>query len=588
MEIKKRVDALLEKMAERNLDAYIIPTSDPHQSEYLSDYYKTREFITGFTGSAGTAVVTRKKCGLWTDGRYFIQAEKQLEGTPFKLYRLGIDQSLMDFLKENVPEFGKIGFDGKTFSDREYKALSENMESRMLVTDVDYISEIWKDRPSLPKDKMFVHKLEYAGQSVREKLNILRHMMKKKQVDCTIIGALEDVCYLYNIRGNDVEATPVVISYAYVDMNEARLYVDEDKLTDEVVEHLKKAGVDIYRYDSIYEMMGQIPAQSHVYLDPSRTNMKLVESLKSNIRIARGMNFTTMMKAVKNEVEINNQKKAYIKDGVALVKFFHWVETGVFSETITEMLAAEKLLAFRQEQENFLEYSFPTISAYGENAALPHYAPSHEHPVTLKPRGLYLVDSGGQYLEGTTDITRTVALGETTYEEKLHYTLTLKAHIAAMKAVFKKGTTGSYIDAVARYPIQQELLDFNHGTGHGVGNLLSVHEGPQNFSRRDRGVAIVPGMITSVEPGVYIPGEHGIRIESIVVCVKAGENEFGTFYKFEPLTYVPIDTRPVLRSRLESSELEWLNRYNEECRNRLSPYLEGEELAYLEEQTKPL
>lgn len=584
MSIHTRVEELRKKMAERGIDAYIVPTSDPHQSEYLADYYRTREFISGFTGSAGTAVITRDKCGLWTDGRYFIQAENELKGTPFELYRLGTsDASMDDFLIENVPAFGKIGFDGRCMATSTYKDLSKKMGKRMLLSDLDYIGDIWEDRPALPGKPAFHYEEKYSGQSTADKLSVLRKMLRYRDADMTLIGALEDVCYLYNIRGWDIESTPVVISYALVSQKEALLYIDRNKVDDELLKTLTKSGVTVYDYDAIDARLEEIKGQTVVYLDPSHTNISLFQKLGSNVKVKTGINLTSLMKAIKNDVEIENTKNAYLKDGVALVKFFNWLETGVKTGNITEVAAADKLHAFRAEGEQFLEDSFSTIAGYGENAAIVHYDPRKSaQPAKLRPRGLFLLDSGGQYMDGTTDITRTVALGETTNEEKTDYTLVLKAHIAGMTARFIEGTTGSAIDAVVRNPLMRVGKDFNHGTGHGVGHLLSVHEGPQCIARKDRGVEFAPGMVTSMEPGLYIAGSHGIRIESITLCVEKEKNEFGTFLGFEPLTWVPIDTRPVLGYMLESWEREWLNEYNQTCLMKLSPGLEGEALSYLE------
>lgn len=590
MSIYVRVQDLRKKMLERGVDAYIVPTSDPHQSEYVADYYRTREFISGFTGSAGTAVITRDKCGLWTDGRYFLQAEQELKNTPFELYRMGTDDLTMEaFLIEEVPAFGKIGFDGRCMATSTYKELSKSMGKRMLLADLDFIGDIWTDRPALPSRPAYHYDIQYTGQTTEEKLKVLRTMLRMRDADMTLIGALEDVCYLYNIRGWDVESTPVVISYALVSQKEALLFVNRDKLDDELLKKLSKAGVTVYDYDAIDAKLEEVKGQTMVYLDPTHTNISLFQKLGSNVKVQTGINLTSLMKAIKNDVEIENAKKAYLKDGVALVKFFNWLETGVKTGNINEVAAADKLHAFRKEGENFLEDSFSTIAGYGENAAIVHYDPrKNPQPARLRPRGLFLLDSGGQYLEGTTDITRTLALGETTIDEKTDYTLVLKAHIAGMTARFLEGTTGSAIDAVVRNPMLRAGKDFNHGTGHGVGHLLSVHEGPQSISRKDRGVEIAPGMVTSMEPGLYITGSHGIRTESITLCVVKEKNEFGMFLGFEPLTWVPIDTRPVLGHMLEAWERDWLNEYNKTCYEKLSPQLEGEALAYLENLCRAL
>lgn len=589
MNISERVHALRKKMADRGLEAYVIPTSDPHQSEYVTEYYKTREYISGFTGSAGVAVVTRTKAGLWTDSRYFLQAAEELKGSPFTLYRLFTDDmSVTDFLKNEVSPFGKIGFDGWCMSTAEYKKYANELGQRLLVTDVDYIGEIWTDRPLLPEKKAYRYPEEYAGASVREKLSILRYMMKDRDADVTFIGAPEDVCYLYNFRGWDVAHTPVVLSYTVVTKDQAVLFVDASKLTDEIRTSLEDAGVTIYRYEAVYEYLAKIEGQTTVYLNPLRTNITLYQALRDNVRIKRGENLTTLMKAIKSETEIKNIKEAYIKDGVALVRFFNWVETGAKTGMITEKNAVERLHAFRKDGEDFLDDSFSSIIGYGSNAAIVHYNPLKQKVTKkIENRGLLLVDSGGHYLQGTTDITRTYAMGPLSHEEQTDYTLVLKAHIAGMKARFLPGTTGMYIDAITKEVLWAQGKSFFHGTGHGVGHLLSVHEGPQSFSAKST-VEIVPGMVTSMEPGLYIEGSHGIRIETITLCVKDEKTDFGAFYALEPLTYVPIDTRPVLRSMLHAEEAEWLDDYNRTCFEKLSPYLEGEELEYLEKCCQPI
>nr|WP_276939294.1 aminopeptidase P family protein [Helcococcus sueciensis] len=585
MNLYDRVDKLRELMEERGIDAYIIPTSDPHMSEYLADYYKTREYISGFTGSAGIAVVTKDKAGLWTDGRYFVQAEQELKNSPFKLYRMFEDIDFQDFLVEEVHEFGKVAIDGKVLSLELYDAISKKLNTRLLITDVDFISEIWEDRPELPKSETWIFDEKYTGQSTKDKLNVLREMMKSRDVEYTFIGALEDIAYLTNLRADDIYATPVFFSYAVIGLDTAVLFIDENKLDIEVKEYLKENNIDVYTYDAIFDYMKNIKGTNTVYLDPRRTNVLVYQSLNKNVKIKRGHNLTTLMKALKNETEIENEKKAFHKDAIALTKFFNWVETGVKSGNIDEVFAAKKLLEYRQQQDNFIEVSFQTISAYGPNAAMPHYDPEKVIPATLKPKGLYLVDSGAQFLEGTTDITRTVALGELTDEEKTDYTLTLKAHIAGMTAKFKKGNTGAFIDAIVRNPLYREGKDFNHGTGHGVGFLLGVHEGPMSISRKDGGLPLQEGMVFSIEPGLYIEGSHGIRIENIVYVKKSEEKDF---LELETLLYLPIDTRPVKSFMLEKWEKDWINAYNKESYERLSKDLDGYDLEYLEKITKEI
>ncbi|MDD7593718.1 MAG: aminopeptidase P family N-terminal domain-containing protein [Peptoniphilaceae bacterium] len=592
MKIQERIAALRQHMGARDIEAYIVPTADPHQSEYVPDYYKTREFMSGFTGSAGTLVITRREAGLWTDSRYFLQAENQLKGTGITLYRMGVDQTMEDFLRDKVSPFGKIGFDGLCFSVHRYRELAKAMGTRALITDVDYVSDIWTDRPHLPGHPAYVLSETYAGQSVAEKLRVLRFMMRERECDYTFISALEDVCYLFNLRGDDVEDTPVVLSYALISADEATLFIQPSKVTEEVQRALAAADVTLRPYDAVGDQLAEVAGQKVVYLDADATSITLFRALNDNVKIQYGTNLTSLMKAIKNETEIQNMREAFIKDGCALVRFFNWVETGAQTGGVNERSAVRKLHEFRTEGEHFLEDSFAAIVGYGSNAAIVHYDPMDaDAPKTIEARGLLLVDSGGHYLEGTTDITRTVAMGPVSDEEREDYTLVLKSHIAGMTAQFPKNTTGAYVGAVAMAPLFAAKKRFFHGLGHGVGHILSVHEGPQTFTERPVAGALVelaPGMVTSMEPGLYIENSHGIRIESITLVEERGENEYGTWYGFECLTWVPIDTRPVDVRMLTDAELDWLNSYNETCFEKLSPHLDGEDLNYLAARCKPL
>lgn len=590
--INERIKKLRELMIKRNIDAYIIPSSDPHQSEYLASYYKTREYISGFSGSAGTAVVTLNKAGVWTDGRYFIQAEKELQTSEFELYKMGTEgyPTIIEFLEKEIPEYGKVAFDGNTISLFEYENYIKLLPKINFVTDVDYVGKIWNEegRPKKPSSSVFVFDTKYSGENTADRISRLRKMMEEKNIDYHFIGSLDDICYVLNIRGRDVHCCPVVISYLLVSKNECVLFIDKNKLSDEVLEFLNSNNVKVENYDDIIKYIKEIPAKKTLYLEPRKTNVEVYSSINSSVNVVKGLNLTSIMKSIKNEIEIKNSKNAYVKDGIALVKFFNWVERGVKTGNITEMVASKKLLSFRQQNELFIEDSFETISAYGENAALPHYKPSDENPVTLESRGLYLVDSGAHYLDGTTDITRTVALGELTKDEIFHYTMVLKAHISLIESKFLKGTPGSYLDAFTRQVMWKNNIDFKHGTGHGVGHVLNVHEGPQRIATAGNEYPMEVGMVTSDEPGIYISGSHGIRIENIIVCVEDEKNEFGEFLKFDNLTIVPIDTRPVDKDLLTKEEIEWLNNYNKLCYDVLSPYLLGNDLEYLEEQCKAI
>lgn len=589
MNIDTRLEQLRSLMKDRKIDAYIVATSDPHQSEYLADYYKTREFISGFTGSAGTAVITLKEARLWTDSRYFIQAQKELTSSEFELMKMGVEgyPTIIEYLDENIAEFGKIGFDGQCYSVTSYKDLSENMGSRVLVSDLDYISHIWTDRPELPKDKIWIHDDKYSGLNLKEKLEILREKMAENNCDYTFIGAPEDICYLLNIRGNDVDYNPVVLSYMLVSEDKAYLCIDDDKIDGSVREYLENYGISVYSYEYIYTLLKNIPGKNRIYLDPSRTNVAIYDAINSNVKISQGINLTTYMKAVKTDTEIENIKKAYILDGVSLVKFFNWLEVGAKTGSLNELVASNKLHDLRSENESFIEDSFETIAGYKENAAIVHYAPSKTGSKTIRDEGMILVDSGGHYKEGTTDITRTLALGSLREDEKIDYTLVLKSFLSLFLAKFKNKTKGNRLDMIGKYPLWKAGKDFFHGTGHGVGFVLTVHEGPQAISERNE-EEFVENMTTSIEPGLYIENSHGIRIENEAYVKKAFDNEFGHFLEFETLTYVPLDTRPIKTEMLTSEEIDWVNDYNRKCYELLSPFLEGNDLEYLKESCKEI
>lgn len=582
---------LREKMKQAGLDMYIVPTSDPHCSEYVPDSYKTREFISGFTGSAGTVIVTLEGAGLWTDGRYFIQAAKQLEGSGITLYKMGEAgvPTMKEFVKENFNGDYKIGFNGETFPLWLLDYIAKDIPEENILYNQTLVEDIWEDRVKKSSNKAFVLEEKYAGVSAADKITEIRQKLNKKGATATLVTTLDDIAYTLNIRGGDILFTPVILSYLYINRDDVVLFVDEEKITEDVKKHLDETGVTVKKYEEVFDFVKAIPSEEVLYFNKRSINVKLYKSIPEEIKTVVGRDISTDMKAVKNEVEIKNQRNAYIKDGAALVNFFSWLESSLEKgEKITELDCSDKLLSFRQEQELFIEPSFGSISAYGENAALPHYSPSKDNPVYLEKKGLYLLDSGGQYKDGTTDITRTVALGELTKDEIFHYTMTLKSHIALLTAIFKEGTKSSALDIFARGPLWKEGIDFNHGTGHGVGFVLGVHEGPQNIGRANNDVNMVPGMVTSDEPGVYVEGSHGIRIENIMVCVEKPETEFGKFFGFESLSIVPIDLRPVDKSLLTEDEVKWINEYHRLCLEKLSPMLEGSALEFLRKATEEI
>lgn len=593
MEVKERINRLRELMQKMGITAYVVPTSDPHQSEYIADYYKTRVWISGFTGSAGTVAITQKEAILWTDGRYFIQAEKELGGSGIKLYRIGIPgfPTYSQWLKDSLNEGDTIGFDGRTFSQKEYESLEKEISKKKIkiVDDYDLIGEIWVDRPALPQSTAFVHDVKYAGKPTKEKLEEVRKEMANKEATHFLIGSLDDIAWLYNIRGRDIPKNPVIISYALISEDNAFIFVNENKINEKVTSHLKENGVEIKEYDKIVEEIENIPSGSKVFLDPSKINRWLYKKIPEHCEIVKGTNITTYLKSIKNEVEIKNQKNAYIKDGVALVKFMYWLDKNIGKTKITEASASKKLEDFRRQQEGFIEPSFDTIAAYKENAAMMHYKPEEgKSNYELKNEKMFLVDSGGQYLDGTTDITRTIILGPITDEEKRDFTLTLKAHINLISSKFLYGSTGTNLDALARYPLWQEGLDYKCGTGHGVGFLLNVHEGPQSISNKYNEVVLEKGMILTIEPGVYKEGKHGVRIENVTVVEEDITTDSGKFMRFQPLSFCPIDLKGIDVTLLTIKEKKWLNEYHKQVFDKLSPYLEVEEKEWLKENTKSI
>lgn len=588
--INERINNLRSLMKERGITAYIIPTYDPHQSEYLADHYKTRVWISGFTGSAGTVVVTEKEAILWTDGRYFIQAEKELADSEIKLFKMGIPgfPTYTEWLKDNLSEGDNLGFDGKIFSQADVVKLEKSVGRKGIkfIDEYDLVGEIWTDRPEVPKSKAFIHEVKHTGKTAKEKIEVIREEMKKKDATHFLLGSLDDIAWVYNIRGRDVACNPVVISYALISQDEAWLFVDREKIDKSVESHLKENGIKVEDYEKVIDYVKNIEKKSKVFIDPARINRWLYKGIPVKCGIIEGTNITTEIKAIKNSVEIENQKNAYIKDGVALVKFLYWLDENVGKTKITEISATEKLEEFRKEQEGFIEPSFDTIAAYRENAAMMHYKADENSNYELKREKMFLVDSGGQYYDGTTDITRTIVLGEITEEEKRDFTLTLKGHINLINAIFLYGATGSNLDVLARYPLWQEGIDYKCGTGHGVGFLLNVHEGPHRISPMPNKVRLEKGMVITIEPGVYKAGKHGIRIENVAVVEEDIKTESGQFMRFETLSFCPIDLDGIDVELLTHKERKWLNDYHEEVYDKLSPYLNDKEKEWLRKETR--
>ena len=583
------LDKLREKMKDENIDFYIIPTLDPHGSEYLPDYYRERAFITGFTGSAGTAVVSKDKAYLWTDGRYFIQAQRQIENTGFELMKMGEEGVLTytEWIKENIKDNEVVGLNAKYYLQNSYDSLESALKDKSIeIKDIDLIKDLWTNRPNLPKDKIFIHDIKFAGKSIEEKISELRNSMKEKNADLTIITSLDDIAWLFNIRCNDIENTPVAISYAIVERDKAYFFVDKDKLTDEVVKHINQEA-EIFEYDEIFDFVKDYN-NKNIYVDKNRINNKLYSNLNSSNNIISGRNLTEFLKGIKNNIELTNQRRTSIRDGIAVTKFIYWLKNEVKKREISEIEASEKLRSFREALENFVDDSFGTIAAYKENAAMAHYTATEDNYSMIKDRGFLLVDSGAQYLDGTTDITRTIALGELNSEEIRDFTLVLKSHLALMSAKFLKGTTDRSLDIISRYPLWKENEDYKHGTGHGVGYFLNVHEGPHSISQRGEGIPMEIGMVVSNEPGIYKEGKHGIRTENIIEVVKDIKNANGEFYKFNTISFAPIDIDAIDVNILSEEEINELNEYHEAVYNNLSNHLEDNEKNWLREVTKKI
>lgn len=587
----EKIEKLREIMKKENIDYYVVPSGDFHQSEYVAEHFKSRAYITGFTGSAGTALIGREKGILWTDGRYFIQAEQQLKNSGIELYKMRIPgwPTLHEWLMENMKSGETVSFDGRLFSANEYKEFKKIKDKKdiNIVMDKDLIEEIWNDKPELPKEKAFLHDIKYCGKSAKEKIEEVRVEMKKMGAESYIISSLDDIAWLYNIRGNDVKDTPVVLAYAVVNEEKATLYIDKNKLSNEDQIKLNNEGIKIDEYNNIFEDVKDI--KNSVILDPNKVSGYIYTLINENVEVIEALNITTKLKAIKNSIEIENLKRCQIKDGVAMVRFLKWLKESVGKENITEVTVADKLLELRSKGDLFVEESFGTIAGYKDHAAMMHYSATDESAYELKPEGILLVDSGGQYLDGTTDITRSFILGKLTDEEKKDFTLVLKSHINLMKAKFLKGTTGSNLDVLARTILWDEGMDYKCGTGHGVGFFLSVHEGPQSIRPVSNTVVLEPGMILTNEPGVYKEGKHGIRTENVMLVTNDIEtDEGGEFYKFEVMSYCPIDIEGIDQSLLTEAERKWLDVYHTETYAKLSPYLNDEEKNFLKNATREI
>ena len=596
MTIKQKLNALRILMKEKKIDAYLVATDDFHGSEYVGDYFKCRKYITGFTGSAGTAIITQDMAGLWTDGRYFIQAADQLRDTTIELFKSGEPgvPTVHQFLNDKLEEGMCLGFDGRTVSAREAEELQELLQEKHITFSVndDLIGEIWEDRPVLSCEPVMELDIRWTGKSRADKIAEIREQMKAKEADTFILTSLDDIAWLLNIRGNDIHCCPVVLSYLVMMENELRLYANAAAFSEEICSNLEADGVKIYPYDDVYSYVQSISSDKKVLLSRANVNSRLVSNIPSEVTILDEPNLTLLPKAVKNKTEMENERIAHIKDGIAVTKFIHWLKKNVTRTTITELSAAEKLYQFRSEQEHFLGDSFDPIIAYGTHAAIVHYSATEATDIPLEARGMVLADTGGQYLEGTTDITRTVVLGPVTAKEKKFFTAVLRGNLNLAAAKFKYGCTGLNLDYLARGPLWELGEDYNHGTGHGVGYRLNVHEGPNSFRWKNLPGNPAPvleeGMITSDEPGYYLENEFGIRHENLVLCKKAEKTSFGQFMCFEPLTMVPFDLEGINPEEMTERERKLLNDYHQKVYTTISPYLDEEEKEWLKQATREI
>ena len=594
MNIPNRIKALRNLMKEKNIDVYIIPSADNHQSEYVGEYFKARAYITGFSGSAGTAVITQDAAGLWTDGRYFIQAEKELFGSGVTLFKIGNPgvPTIDEYLDIVLPQNGTLGFDGRVISMTDGKHYAEKYAYKNIKIEDNYdpVDFIWKDRPPMSEYPVFLLEEKYSGESTASKLTRVRESMKEVGATSHLLITLDDIAWMLNFRGRDVLYTPVVLSYAIVKMDCVHLFIDDTKLSEEIRDILEKDHVILHPYNDVYAFVKELPADEIVLLDPARLNFSLYNSIPTNVKTVEKTNPCVLFKAMKNAVEIENIKKAHIKDAVAHTKFLYWLKTRLGKETITELSASDKLESLRAEQDGFLWPSFAPISAYGPHAAMCHYSSSEETNCELKEGTLYLTDTGGNYMEGSTDITRTIALGEISNELKIHYTNVLRGNLALSNAHFLQGCTGQNLDILARQYLWNMNLDFNHGTGHGVGYLLSIHEAPCRINWRSglNEVSLQEGMILSNEPGLYIENSHGIRLENELLVCKDIQNEYGQFMHFEVITYVPFDLDAIDASIMRHDEKEQLNNYHKLVYDIVSPHLTEEERDWLKIYTRAI
>ena len=595
--IKQRIENIRDLMKEKNIYAYIVPSSDYHQSEYVGDYFKSREFMSGFTGSAGTLIISMDEAGLWTDGRYFIQAEQELKDSGIKLFKMGEEgvPTIEEYLLEKLPKNSTLGFDGRVMSVKEGQSLANKLAFKGINIEYKYdlVNDIWEDRCSLPTEKAFLLGTEYSGESFSDKLSRIRAVMKEKKATTHILASLDDIAWLFNIRGRDVKSNPVVLSYAVITIDSVYLFIDKNKIGKDIRAELSKENVQIKGYEEVYEFIKNIDENEVVLIDTSKVNYAIYNNIPSNVQKIEERNPSILFKSIKNEIELKNIRNSHIKDGVAFTKFMYWLKNNIGKIEITEISATQKLEEFRREQDKFIEPSFSTIAAYKDHAAMMHYSATEESNYKLEPRDLFLVDSGGQYFDGTTDITRTIALGPISENVRKDFTNVVRGMIRLSKAKFLYGCRGYNLDILARGPLWEEGVDYKCGTGHGIGFVLNVHEGPNGFRWKvrediDDSCILEEGMVTTNEPGVYVENSHGIRIENEIVVRKAEKNEYGQFMDFEVITFAPIDLDAIDESLILKDEKVYLNNYHKQVYDKISPYLNEEEKQWLKTYTREI
>jgi Xaa-Pro aminopeptidase len=585
--------ALLRTALHQNsIDAYIIPYSDPHLGENIPDYWRIIEWLTGFTGSSATVVITDSFAGLWTDSRYFIQAHDQLAGSGFQLVKPETykNNDYSDFIEEIIKTGGTIGLDGRIFSVSQFRTLEKKLDPRQIKIkiDCDPITGLWIDRPPMPVSAAFDHPVKFCGKERARKIAEVREHLNNRNIDYHLLTSPDDIMWLLNIRGNDVEYTPLLISFALIGLQQVLFFANEDKIPLKLAAEFDKLGVVILPYEETSGIISAISGEASILINPETTSVSLFNSVSKELNIIEDFSIPSRLKAVKNKTEIDSISEVMIKDGIALTSFFYWFENRPANLLLTESSLADKILEFRSQQKDFMGASFATITAFNAHSALPHYTPESGSDSEIADNGILLVDSGGQYMDGTTDIARTISLGIPTAGQKKDFTLVLKGHINLAVAKFPAGTRGYQLDMLARKFLWDSGLNYGHGTGHGVGFCLNVHEGPQSLSPANNKTAIERGMLLSNEPAVYREGEYGIRIENLILCYEDEETEFGQFLRFDTISLCYIDKSLIEKSSLDQKEIDWLNSYHKEVYDKLSPYLSKEEKEWLKEKTNPL